>query len=170
MNWGDGLAADTDIISSKGISDTNPFFRALLQKPYLNQVVAAPHVYPPSISKAYLQITVSSALDFSRPKGPFMPGWFKESVQRVLVTGVTACRLRLRFRAGPRALPAAVSVVWLPQQAGLLHGIQQSGVAFGIMPPLPCPHRRDRHQLRGASAPSVSQPRPSSAAPREPQL
>ena len=58
LNWGDGIAADRAIIQSYGISDTNPFFTALLKKPYLNQVVAAPHVYPPSISKATTSTTV----------------------------------------------------------------------------------------------------------------
>ena len=59
LNWGDGIAADPSLIQSYGISDTNPFFTALLKKPYLNQVVAAPHVYPPSISKATTSTTVS---------------------------------------------------------------------------------------------------------------
>ncbi len=34
MNWGDGIAADPALISQFGISDTNPFFKALMQKPY----------------------------------------------------------------------------------------------------------------------------------------
>lgn len=58
-NWGDGIASDSGLISSLGLSDTNPFFRTLLNKPYLNQVVAAPHIYPPSISKATDKTTVS---------------------------------------------------------------------------------------------------------------
>lgn len=31
-------------------SDPNPFFRALLRKPYLQQVVISPHLYPPSVA------------------------------------------------------------------------------------------------------------------------
>lgn len=58
LNWGDGMAADSSLISQYGISNTNPFYQALLKKPYLNQVVAAPHVYPPSISKATSATTV----------------------------------------------------------------------------------------------------------------
>jgi hypothetical protein len=52
MNWGDGLVTDPATIARTGISDPNPFFRALMGRPYLNNVVVAPHVYPPSISKA----------------------------------------------------------------------------------------------------------------------
>lgn len=66
MNWGDGLAADSGLIQSKGISDTNPFFKTLLTKPYLNQVVAAPHVYPPSISKATIATQVQPSKSLER--------------------------------------------------------------------------------------------------------
>ena len=37
-NWGDGLATDSSVISSYGISDPNPFFTTLMGKAYLNQV------------------------------------------------------------------------------------------------------------------------------------
>lgn len=67
MNWGDGLAADPALISSKGISDTNPFFSTLMNKPYLSQVVAAPHVYPPSISKAYIAVQASTPKSQAHP-------------------------------------------------------------------------------------------------------
>jgi aryl-phospho-beta-D-glucosidase BglC (GH1 family) len=43
-NWGDGFATNTSVNSAK------PFFDALITKPYLNQVVISPHVYPPSVS------------------------------------------------------------------------------------------------------------------------
>lgn len=43
-NWGDGFATNTNVNSAK------PFFDALITKPYLNQVVISPHVYPPSVS------------------------------------------------------------------------------------------------------------------------
>ncbi len=49
-NWGDGFVTDPAILKSHGASDPNPFFQALLQKPYLNQVVISPHVYPPSVT------------------------------------------------------------------------------------------------------------------------
>lgn len=51
-NWGDGFATDPQVISQHGLSDPNPFFQALLQKNYLNQVVISPHVYPPSVTNA----------------------------------------------------------------------------------------------------------------------
>ena len=41
-NWGDGLATDPAVIASMGLSDPNPFFAALLQKPYLSQARRAP--------------------------------------------------------------------------------------------------------------------------------
>ena len=59
-NWGDGIATDPQIISSRGLSDPNAFFTALLQKPYLSQVIIGPHVYPPSISQAAEETQVSS--------------------------------------------------------------------------------------------------------------
>jgi hypothetical protein len=60
-NWGDGTAADPTVISSRGLSDPNPFFSALLQKPYLSQVIIGPHVYPPSISMAQDETQVGHA-------------------------------------------------------------------------------------------------------------
>lgn len=61
-NWGDGIATDPQIISSRGLSDPNPFFSALLQKPYIDQIIIGPHVYPPSISMAHEEISVSTPL------------------------------------------------------------------------------------------------------------
>ena len=37
-------------ISATGMSDPNPFFLQLITKPYVYNVVIAPHYYPPSIS------------------------------------------------------------------------------------------------------------------------
>ena len=59
-NWGDGIATDSQVISSRGLSDPNAFFTALLQKAYLSQVIIGPHVYPPSISQAAEETQVSS--------------------------------------------------------------------------------------------------------------
>jgi aryl-phospho-beta-D-glucosidase BglC (GH1 family) len=50
-NWGDGFATDPKVIAEYELSDPNPFFRELLNKPYLNQVVISPHVYPPSVTR-----------------------------------------------------------------------------------------------------------------------
>jgi hypothetical protein len=49
-NWGDGFCTDPNLIAQYGLSDPNPFFQQLLTKPYLNQVVISPHVYPPSVT------------------------------------------------------------------------------------------------------------------------
>ena len=51
-NWGDGMAVDERLVRERGLSDPNPFFRALLTRPYLSQVIAGPHVYSPSVSSA----------------------------------------------------------------------------------------------------------------------
>ena len=51
-NWGDGFVTNSSVISQKGLSDPNPFFKGLANKPYLNQVVLSPHVYPPSVTNA----------------------------------------------------------------------------------------------------------------------
>ena len=59
MNWGDGFITDQNLISQRGMSNPNPFFISLLSKPYLNNVVIAPHYYPPSISHATSQCAPS---------------------------------------------------------------------------------------------------------------
>ena len=51
-NWGDGLVTSPELIRSHRLSDPNPLFAALLHRPYASRVVLAPHIYPPSISKA----------------------------------------------------------------------------------------------------------------------
>ena len=51
-NWGDGMAVDPDLVRDRRLTDPNPFFRALMARPYLSQVVAGPHVYSPSVSSA----------------------------------------------------------------------------------------------------------------------
>lgn len=56
MCWGDGFITDKTLIAQTGMSDPNPFFVSLLQKPYLNNVVISPHYYPPSISHAIDQL------------------------------------------------------------------------------------------------------------------
>jgi hypothetical protein len=48
-NWGDGFATNKTIIDEYGISDPNSFFMELLRRPYLNNIILGPHVYPPSV-------------------------------------------------------------------------------------------------------------------------
>jgi aryl-phospho-beta-D-glucosidase BglC (GH1 family) len=49
-NWGDGFATDAQVIQRAGLSDPNPFFKALMSKPYRKQVVLSPHIYPTSVT------------------------------------------------------------------------------------------------------------------------
>ena len=60
-NWGDGLATDPAIVQQRGINSAASLFSQLMRRSYLNQVVVAPHVYPPSISSAREETTVSLA-------------------------------------------------------------------------------------------------------------
>lgn len=50
LNWGDGFVSNPDIANQYGIMSAQPFFSALLKKPYVNQVIISPHMYGPSIS------------------------------------------------------------------------------------------------------------------------
>ena len=50
MNWGDGYATDAAIVKAGGVDDARPFFETIKTKPYANNVVISPHIYPPSIS------------------------------------------------------------------------------------------------------------------------
>ena len=60
-NWGDGLATDPAIVQQRGINSAASLFSQLMRRSYLNQVVVAPHVYPPSISSAKEETTVNLA-------------------------------------------------------------------------------------------------------------
>lgn len=44
------MITDPGKIASTGISDPNPFFTQLLTKPFLKNVIIAPHIYGPSIT------------------------------------------------------------------------------------------------------------------------
>ena len=39
-NWGDGFCCDPALVRSHGLSDPNPLVRAILQKPYRDQVTS----------------------------------------------------------------------------------------------------------------------------------
>ena len=56
-NWGDGLATDPALIASRGLSDPNPFFKAVLGRPYVGRVVAGPHIYGPSVARTTAEMT-----------------------------------------------------------------------------------------------------------------
>ena len=50
MNWGDGFATDPAVVTAGHVDDARPFFEKMMTKPYLNNIVISPHLYPPSIS------------------------------------------------------------------------------------------------------------------------
>lgn len=56
-NWGDGLATTAKVVHDRRLSDANPFFAAVVRRPYASRVVLAPHLYPPSISRATSEVT-----------------------------------------------------------------------------------------------------------------
>lgn len=51
LNWGDGFVTNTQIIKKYSLSDPNDFFRAIINKPYLKNIIISPHMYGPSVSK-----------------------------------------------------------------------------------------------------------------------
>ena len=87
-NQGDGFATNLSVLASRGgASDPNSFFTTLLGKPYLQQVVIAPHVYGPSVSNDYTAASVAPQL-WSRLSTSFgylnkavgaLAGWYYKS-------------------------------------------------------------------------------------------
>jgi hypothetical protein len=49
--------------------------------------------------------------------------------------------------AGNSVVGSLLRVLGLPEQAGLLHGLQCAGDPLWRLPPVPCHHWRDRHRL-----------------------
>lgn len=58
---GDGFVTDPALIRSAGLSDANPFFAALLRRPYASRTVLAPHMYPPAATAARLNGTATGS-------------------------------------------------------------------------------------------------------------
>lgn len=51
LNWGDGFVTQPDLLSKYYLSNhPTSFFQQVLSKPYRDNVVISPHVYPPSVS------------------------------------------------------------------------------------------------------------------------
>jgi len=50
MNWGDGFATDPAVVAAGGVQSAAPFFEKMMTKPYVNNIVISPHIYPPSVS------------------------------------------------------------------------------------------------------------------------
>ncbi|CAL5222763.1 g5175 [Coccomyxa viridis] len=55
--WGDGFVTDDAVIAQYGLTDPKPFLTAALGRPYANQIVISPHLYPPSISGQTMNYT-----------------------------------------------------------------------------------------------------------------
>ncbi|KAK9795953.1 hypothetical protein WJX73_004029 [Symbiochloris irregularis] len=51
-NWGNGFATNQTLVKTVDVSDPTPFFRKVLQRPWLAQLVIAPHFYCPGVSQA----------------------------------------------------------------------------------------------------------------------
>lgn len=51
LNWGDGFVTNPYIIKKYSLSDPNDFFRTIINKPYLKNIILSPHMYGPSVSK-----------------------------------------------------------------------------------------------------------------------
>ena len=92
-NWGDGTATDPTVISSRGLSDPNPFFTDLLQKPYLSQVIIGPHVYPPSISLAQDETQVWPCMQ------PACPTYLLVCLVGVRLRMADICFLKIQLKA-----------------------------------------------------------------------
>lgn len=89
INWGNGFMTNQDTIKNNpayNISDATGFLNAIMSKPWLNQVVLAPHVYCPGVTEAtmcYSGQELFDGLDQSFGYLTVSPGWCKGGSCRV---------------------------------------------------------------------------------------
>jgi hypothetical protein len=51
VSWGDGFATDKALVQKLQLADAGPFLQQLLQKPYGERTVLAPHAYGPTVTQ-----------------------------------------------------------------------------------------------------------------------
>lgn len=51
LNWGDGFVTDPNIIKANQIDDASVFFKELMKKSYIGNIIISPHMYGPSVTK-----------------------------------------------------------------------------------------------------------------------
>ena len=71
MNWGDGFATDPAVVAAGGVESARPFFEKMMGKPYLRNIVLAPHIYPPSVSTHHEPEVVNAPGLFTRLDNSF---------------------------------------------------------------------------------------------------
>lgn len=101
MNWGDGFATDNAVVAAGGVESARPFFEKMMGKPYLRNIVIAPHIYPPSVSTHHEPEVVNAPGLFSRldnsfgtlTKKGFCPAAGGECVTFPVVFGETGSKM-----------------------------------------------------------------------------
>jgi len=93
---GNGFVTDKKIIDEFFLSDANPFFQALMSKPYLDRVVISPHLYGPSVShrKDFYKVLVLSrtiACMFDSDSHPFCVAHTPQGCMSTHLQGMQAC-------------------------------------------------------------------------------
>ena len=71
MNWGDGFATNNAVVAAGGVESARPFFEKMMGKPYLHNIVIAPHIYPPSVSTHHEPEVVNAPGLFTRLDNSF---------------------------------------------------------------------------------------------------
>jgi aryl-phospho-beta-D-glucosidase BglC (GH1 family) len=51
VSWGDGFATDKALVQKLQMADASPFLQQLLQKPYGERTILAPHAYGPTVTQ-----------------------------------------------------------------------------------------------------------------------